>query len=93
MVVSEVKNMFKNQYVDIEYYRSNDNHSHIITFNMEYCTGIDACEVTNDMEVIAYQLMNEQEYNENLLANSGITCDFDDWYGDKTAKVLCILLA
>lgn len=67
MTISEVKNMFKNQYIDIEYYRCNNHHSHTITFNMEHCTGIDACEITDDMEVIAYQLMNEQEYNENLL--------------------------
>lgn len=27
-----------------------------IVFNMEHCTGVDACEVNNDMEAVSYQL-------------------------------------
>lgn len=53
---------------------------------------MDACEVNDDMEAVSYQLADEDMYNETVLANSEIAADFDDWYGDDTAKVLCILL-
>lgn len=82
MTVGEVKNMFKDQYADVEYYRN----------TLEYCTSVDACEVNDDMEAVSYQLADEDAYNKKVLANSEITADFDDWYGDDTAKVLCILL-
>lgn len=36
--------------------------------------------------------MDEEEYNETILANSGVKADFDDWYDDKEAKVLVIVL-
>lgn len=36
--------------------------------------------------------MDEEEYDETILANSGIKADFDDWYDDKEAKVLVIVL-
>lgn len=47
---------------------------------------------TNDMEAVSYQLADEDTYNKTVLANSEIAADFDDWYGDINAKVLCILL-
>lgn len=44
------------------------------------------------MEVGLYELMNEEEYNNTLMANGDIYADFEDWYGDKDAKVLCIMI-
>ena len=52
MTVGEVKNMFKDQYADVEYYRNTFNWTHQIDFNMEHCTGVDACEVNDDMEAV-----------------------------------------
>lgn len=53
---------------------------------------MDACEVNDDMEAVSYQLADEDMYDKTVLANSEIAADFEDWYGNKDAKVLCILL-
>ena len=39
------------------------------------------------------QLMDEEEYDNTLLANSCTSADFEDWYGDKDAKVLVVVLS
>lgn len=39
------------------------------------------------------QLMDEEEYENTLLANSSMSADFEDWYGDKDAKVLVVVLS
>lgn len=39
------------------------------------------------------QLMNEEEYEHTLLANDCTTADFEDWYGDKDAKVLVVAIS
>lgn len=92
MTVGEVKNMFKDQYADVEYYKNSFKGTHQIDFNMEHCTGVDTSEVNDDMEAVSYQLANEDIYDKTVLANSEIAADFDDWYGDSNAKVLCILV-
>lgn len=92
MTVGEVKNMFKDQYADVEYYKNLFKGTHQIDFNMEHCTGVDACEVNDDMETVSYQLADEGTYDKTVLANSEIAADFEDWYGSEDAKVLCILL-
>ena len=38
------------------------------------------------------ELMTEQEYNDTVLANSSVSADFADWYGNKDAKVLVVVL-
>ena len=44
------------------------------------------------MEVSFYQFFNEDDYNNEILANCDITVDFNDCYGNKNAKVLCIMV-
>jgi hypothetical protein len=39
------------------------------------------------------QLMDEEEYANTILANSSMEADFADWYGDKDAKVLVVVLS
>ncbi len=39
------------------------------------------------------QLMDEEEYDDTILANSSMSADFEDWYGDKNAKVLVVVLS
>ena len=34
----------------------------------------------------------QDEYNNALMANCDIYADFDDWYDNKNAKVLCIMI-
>ena len=46
----------------------------------------------DDMEVGLYELMDEEEYNNTIMANCDIYADFEDWYGDKDAKVLCVMI-
>lgn len=48
MTVGEVKNMFKDQYADVEYYKNLFKGTHQIDFNLEHCTGVDACEVNDE---------------------------------------------
>ena len=39
------------------------------------------------------RLMDEREYNNTIGANSSMSADFEDWYGDKRAKVLVVVLS
>ena len=39
------------------------------------------------------QLMDEEEYDSTILANAMYDADFEDWYGDKNAKVLVVVLS
>lgn len=49
-------------------------------------------DYTEDMEVGLHELMDEEDYNQSLLAGCDITADFEDWYGDRNAKILCIMI-
>jgi hypothetical protein len=48
-----------------------------------YCDGIDDFD---------FEVMDEDDYNTSVLANTGILADFKDTYGNKDAKVLVIVL-
>lgn len=39
------------------------------------------------------QMMDEEDYGDTILANSSMCADFEDWYGDKNAKVLVVVLS
>lgn len=57
----------------------------------------DNCKPTDDYSELArvgfYELMGESEYNNTLLANSDVSADFADWYGNSNAQVLCVMLS
>ena len=58
MTIGEVKNMFKDQYADVKYYRNIFNCTHQIDFNLEHCTGVDAfsmCQPHTRQELIRQQ--------------------------------------
>lgn len=81
-----------NKCQDIEVYRyTGKNHDIHTDF-------IESLDVNiNDLKVesindIDFQLMDEDDYNNSILANSCTAADFDDWYGDKDAKILVIIL-
>ena len=57
------------------------------------CKQVRQCgNYTEDMEVGLHELIDEEDYNQSLLAGCDITADFEDWYGDRNAKILCIMI-
>lgn len=48
-------------------------------------------EPSLDTEVEMWTLMDQEEYNNTILANSSIPADFAEWYDDADAKVLVII--
>lgn len=91
MTIAEIKEIYNGKYSDIEIYEANTkgqcfpNHFHTDNCN--------PTENYSDNDEIAFvELMNENDYNNSILANSEISADFDDWYGNKDAMVLCVML-
>lgn len=91
MTIKEVKKMYKGQYEDIEVYKPNSigryypNHFH--TDNCKFTE-----EYSDESEVGLYELMVEEDYKHSINANSCVTTDFEEWYGNKKAKVFCVML-
>lgn len=84
MTVAEVKEMYKNRdYVDMEVYTGDH-------FHTDFCKWTD--EYSDDSEVKGWSLMDEEEYNNTILANACPQADFEEWYDDKNAKVLVLLI-
>lgn len=91
MKIKELKELLKeqgNEYYDIEVYKYTfDNHKSIHT---DYITSIE--DYNDNTEVEDYQLMNEEDYNNSILANSSKQADFEEWYDDKDAIVLVVIM-
>jgi hypothetical protein len=97
MTIKEVKELVNGKYVDVEYYKSKTfgkyfpNH-----FHTDNCMMVELGEGNNyseDSNVAFYELMNEEDYNTSLYSNCSIVANFEEWYNDKNAKVLCIMLS
>lgn len=86
MTVKETLEYYKGKFVDVEVYR-NFNSSRF-GFHTDRIKSVENYD-DND-EVIEEELMDEEDYSNSILANGGINADFEDWYGDKDAKVLCL---
>lgn len=85
------------EYADVEVYRPrNTGDFYPDCFHTDNCDVLSADapagNFTENMEVGFYGLLSEREYNATLLVNSETIADFEDWYGDKNAKVLCIMI-
>lgn len=91
MKINELKELLKEQgkeYYDIEIYKyAFNNHKSIHT---DYITSIENYD--DNTEIEDYQLMNEEEYSNTILANSCKKADFEEWYGKKNAIVLIIII-
>ena len=64
-------------------------------FHTDYCSWVDldADNVDLDEEMdLDWEVMNQDEYNRTILANSDEIADFAETYGDADATVLCILI-
>lgn len=91
MTIKEVKEMYKGEYADVEVYKTDEVGDHYPRhFHTDNCKAID--DYMEEAEVGLYELMDEEEYNNSILANTSERADFADWYDDKEAKVLCIML-
>lgn len=88
MTIKEVKEMYKDKYAEVEVYMPVDkmpNH-----FSTDNCK--DAYSYNDDTEAELYELMDEDTYNGTILANTEVTADFADWFGNKDANILCIMI-
>lgn len=79
------------QSADVEVYNYTGKHHSIHT---DYIMDVDI-DVTDyyiaNPDEIDYELMDESEYNNTVMANTS-DVDFEDFYGDKNDKVLVIVL-
>lgn len=83
----------KNNYDACEVYAYTDK-SHRL--HSDYIVNIDEVEnydTFKNREVLDYEIMDENRYNETILANSGESADFEMFYGNKNAKVLIIVIS
>lgn len=86
MTVKEIMSIYSGEYDDIEFYEM-VNQSHRI-----HTDSIRAIECQDEnKEVRHYELMDEDDYNHSVLANSSIYADFEAWYGNKDAKILIVV--
>ena len=83
MTVGEVKEMYSGRYVDCEIWEDGGNG----TFHTDNIRSRDDGD-----DVVDWELMDEDDYEHSVLANSCTVADFESWYGDSGAKVLCILV-
>lgn len=95
MTINDIKNIpeFK-EAAEVEYFFTLNNEVSYHTDQLIYLDDqyyIDPNKET-DTPVLDYELMTEEEYDRTILGNACISADFADWYGDKNAKVLCVLL-
>ncbi len=45
-----------------------------------------------DAEVDSWELMDEEDYNQSVYANTSVKADFAEWYDDSDARVLVVVL-
>ena len=82
------------QAVDFEIYRFNQADGYIrgIHTDNTACMDMKVDDLPDEFKG-EVQLMDEEEYDHTLLANSSMSADFEEWYGNKDAKVLVVALS
>lgn len=96
MTIKEVREMYANDnYVDEEIYISKEPKRYIRGFHGDFIESaeMNSLNINDDTPVYMEQLMDEEDYNNSILANSSVSADFAEWYDDKDARILCILIA
>lgn len=83
-----------NHVAAVELWQTTNSQEHYQGIHTDTITSCD--EELEDMptilDIVEYRIMDEEEYNNTVLANGCINADFEDWYGDKNAKVLVVIL-
>lgn len=97
MTIKEVIEKNKGKYTELEVYKSLEKgKNYPSNFHTDNCRSLGEDSphgnYDDDMKVGLYELMDEEEYNNTIMANCDIYADFEDWYGNKNAKVLCIMI-
>lgn len=97
MTIKDIKEEYKGKYAELEVYEAVSNGRYYPKyFHTDNCEpfgeGVPYGDYVDDMDVGLYELMNEEDYNNSIMANCDIYADFEAWYGDKDAKVLCIMI-
>lgn len=86
-IIKDIKNINKNIY-DYDIYRYIDNNNKKL--HTDYIQAI--YEDYENLEVKEYYILSEQEYDETILANSSITANFYEYFNNKNAKILVIIV-
>ncbi len=98
MTVKETIEMYKGQYDFVEIFVGDHFHTDACD-SYEPEKGMGHCEKGNedsinsycmDYKAESYELMNCEDYNNSILANTGTTTDDFGW---KDEKILCILIS
>ena len=93
MTIKEVKEYYKGQYVECEIYRFTD-FTHRVHSDFIYTSDdIEHDQYNENEEVVYEELMDEKEYGMTVIANTDTAADFEDWFGDKNAQILVIILS
>lgn len=84
-----------NDYADVEYYYPNGEDKYYRLHN-DFITSVDMIDYDYSDDnnlVLDVRELDEEEYNNTIMANSCNEISFEDWYGNKGAKVLVIVLS
>lgn len=86
--VNDLREIAKNC-ADVEYYTS-------ATMSYPHTDNVESIDIDfdglKDRVDCDYYEMDEEDYNESLMANCGDTVDFEDVYGSSNAKVMVVVL-
>jgi hypothetical protein len=102
MKASELLELWKDEIVDFEIYQLFSEYNGFHTDNLKnyyvladgrvYDENIVEKSDLLDNEVMQYAIVDENDYNRTVMANSCESADFESWYNDKNAKVLLIAI-
>lgn len=86
MTLKKVINSVTGKYEEIEVFKNFNSNS--IGFHTDRIEFVDEWDGTE--EVLEFELMDEETYANSINANSCVDTDFEEWFGNKTAKILCV---
>lgn len=92
MTVREILAREKGNYTTYEVWKYKDGTHRLHTDFIENIDSDTDISTYGDAEAYYYNLFDEEDYNGSINANSCVTDDFEQLYGDKDAKVLVIML-
>jgi len=91
--IKELKEFLKGHYVDVKVFEPLDdgNPPWSSSLHIERCRLVN--NYTDNKTVRDYELLGEEEYNKLTAICINDYVDFEKLYGDKNAKVLCIIFS
>lgn len=92
MKVSEIITFYKDQCCDYEVWQYTDDSRRVHTDHIKNIDSIVSYDLIKDLESFDYFLIDQEEYDTTILANSCLRADFGEWYDDSDAKILVVML-